>query len=145
MIYQYRCDLCSLKVKIKRHLVEHLLEQHGVEQVEAGEVRETTELVLTQEENGQVSVLVQDVQQEVQVERCKASERQSKRVVRELKSVLVKYNFPHLRRKDTFSHCRDFGSQLTGWQAEGVGKEGGKGHGQAAEGRLGRWGEGSPD
>ena len=41
----------SLKVKIKRHLVEHLLEQHGVEQVEAGEVRETTELVLTQEEN----------------------------------------------------------------------------------------------
>ena len=68
MIYQYRCDMCSLKVKIKRHLVEHLLEQHGVDQVEGGEVRETTELVLTQEENGQVSVLVQDVQQEVQVE-----------------------------------------------------------------------------
>ena len=80
-----------------------------------------------------------------QVERCKASERQSKRVVRELKSVLVKYNFLHLRSKDTFSHCRDFGSQLIGWQAEGMGKEGGKGHGQAAEGRLGRWGEGSPD
>ena len=68
MLYQYRCELCSLKVKIKRHLVEHLLEHHGVEPVEAGEVRETTELVLTQEEDGQVSVLVQDVQQEVQVE-----------------------------------------------------------------------------
>ena len=28
-IYQYKCDFCSLKMKIKRQLIEHMIEKHG--------------------------------------------------------------------------------------------------------------------
>eukprot|EP00092_Neocalanus_flemingeri_P003427 GFUD01003671.1.p1 GENE.GFUD01003671.1~~GFUD01003671.1.p1 ORF type:complete len:1771 (+),score=462.40 GFUD01003671.1:44-5356(+) len=49
-IYQYKCDFCSLKVKIKRHLIEHMLEKHGLDEQE-----EKTEMVITQSEDGSVS------------------------------------------------------------------------------------------
>jgi len=38
-IFQYTCDFCSKKFKIKRLLIEHLVEQHGVE----GQPHEPTE------------------------------------------------------------------------------------------------------
>ena len=49
-IYQYKCDFCSMKVKIKRHLIEHMLEKHGLDQFE-----EKTEMLITQSEDGSVS------------------------------------------------------------------------------------------
>ena len=49
-IYQYKCDFCSIKVKIKRHLIEHMLEKHGLDQIE-----EKTEMLITQSEDGSVS------------------------------------------------------------------------------------------
>ena len=64
-----------------------------------------------------------------QVERCKASEKQSKRVVRELKSVLVLFYFLiFLETYNTFSLY-----STSGWEAEGVGEEGGESNGQATE------------
>jgi len=51
-IYQYKCDFCSMKVKIKRHLIEHMLEKHGLDQLE-----EKTEMLITQSEDGSVSIM----------------------------------------------------------------------------------------
>jgi len=51
-IYQYKCDFCSMKVKIKRHLIEHMLEKHGLDELE-----ERTEMLITQSEDGSVSVV----------------------------------------------------------------------------------------
>ena len=65
-VFQYRCDFCQVKVKIKRHLIEHLLERHGVDPLEQeqgpDEVAQTTELVITQGEDGRVSLVSQEVQ-----------------------------------------------------------------------------------
>ena len=76
------------------------------------------------------------------MERCKASERQSKRVVRELKSVLVLLFFLiNLKKYNTFSllstppplSSQPTTDRTSGWKAERVGEEGGESDGQAAE------------
>jgi hypothetical protein len=73
MIYQYRCDFCSVKVKIKRHLVEHLAEQHGVDPL-----GETTEMVLEQAADGRVSLVSQEgLEQEVKAEEVESGQVES--------------------------------------------------------------------
>ena len=77
-IFQYKCDFCQTKVKIKRHLIEHLLAEHGVnpgegvkgeglevvEEVEGVEgVEQRTELVLAEAEDGQYSVVSEQVEE----------------------------------------------------------------------------------
>jgi len=59
-IYQYKCDFCSMKVKIKRHLIEHMLEKHGLDQLE-----EKTEMVITQSEDGSVSFVTDTDKSEI--------------------------------------------------------------------------------
>ena len=50
-IYQYTCDLCSKKMKIKRQLVEHMITEHG-EQVESSSLQATPLTDTTQEAGG---------------------------------------------------------------------------------------------
>jgi len=58
-IFQYKCDFCSMKVKIKRHLIEHMLEKHGLDELE-----EKTETIITQSEDGYVSFVTNQDQTE---------------------------------------------------------------------------------
>ena len=51
--YQYRCDFCSAKFKIERHLIEHILEKHGMDKIEP-----KTKIMITQSADGSVSVSV---------------------------------------------------------------------------------------